>query len=39
MTNKIKISAHVSQAMGSHFKLSAMRTSKISLMFEIQSEE
>jgi hypothetical protein len=38
MKLKIKISAHVSQALGSDFKLSAMRLSKSSLRFEVQSE-
>jgi hypothetical protein len=39
MKLKIKNSAHVSQALGSDFKLSGIRPSKRSLRFEVQSEE
>jgi hypothetical protein len=38
MKKKFKISAHVSQALGSELKLSATRPSNNSLRFGIQSE-
>jgi hypothetical protein len=38
MKNKTNISAHESPALGSDFKLSAMRPSKNSLRFGVQSE-
>jgi hypothetical protein len=38
MKNKNNILAHLSQALGSDFKLSGMRRSKNSLKFGIQSE-
>jgi hypothetical protein len=38
MKIKINISAHLSQTLGSNFKLSATRPSKNSLRFGIQSE-
>jgi hypothetical protein len=38
MKNKIKISGHLSQALGSHFKLLATRPSKNNLSFEVQPQ-
>jgi hypothetical protein len=38
MKNKNNILAHLSQALGSDFKLSATRPIKNSLRFEVQSE-
>jgi hypothetical protein len=38
MKNKLKISTHVSQALGSDIMVSATRPSTSSLQFEIQSQ-
>jgi hypothetical protein len=38
MKKKFKISTHVSQALGSDLKVSAMRPSTKSLRFEVQSQ-